>query len=116
MDASLHGPDLTSEGPPTIGVPVRTVSPAASGGDQSFDLEGRGSSAVLVNSGSAGVTYLFVGHGRRAAEAGTSCSEVKPTPRFRKPDTMAMRSWRERPVRGRVLVAAQVSGRDPDGR
>ncbi|MEU9284549.1 recombinase family protein [Streptomyces sp. NPDC048275] len=36
-----------------LGVPVRTLSPAANGGDQSFDLEGRGSSAVLVDSASA---------------------------------------------------------------
>nr|BFD88542.1 hypothetical protein StreXyl84_79430 [Streptomyces sp. Xyl84] len=36
-----------------IGVPVRTLSPAANGDDQSADLEGRGSSAVLVDSASA---------------------------------------------------------------
>ncbi|SCK63475.1 hypothetical protein YUWDRAFT_06976, partial [Streptomyces sp. AmelKG-D3] len=36
-----------------VGVPVRTLSPAANGGDQSSDLEGRGSSAVLVVSASA---------------------------------------------------------------
>ncbi len=36
-----------------VGVPVRTLSPAANGGGQSSDLEGRGSSAVLVASASA---------------------------------------------------------------
>jgi hypothetical protein len=28
-----------------------------------------------------------------------SCSEVKPMPRLRRPDTIAMRSWMERPSR-----------------
>ncbi|MGW3622532.1 DUF4158 domain-containing protein [Streptomyces sp. NPDC000880] len=52
-------PDLAE-----VGVPVRTVSPAANGGDQSFDLEGRVSSAVLVDSASAR---------RPPFSSGTSC-------------------------------------------
>ncbi|WP_042804638.1 maleylpyruvate isomerase N-terminal domain-containing protein [Streptomyces sp. C] len=36
-----------------VGVPVRTVSPAANGGDQSLGWVGRGSSAVIVASVSA---------------------------------------------------------------
>lgn len=36
-----------------VGVPVRTLSPAANGGDQSSDLVGWGSSGVLVASASA---------------------------------------------------------------
>lgn len=52
-----RGPAREARGGPWglagLGVPVRTLSPATNGGDQSSDLEGRGSSAVFVVSASA---------------------------------------------------------------